>query len=104
MELDDFFEVSILLTYYKNLLSNKQSIYMTEYFENDLSLTEIGDKYNVTRQAVYENIKKGSSKLKDYEKKLGFYKKESLIKHELEKLKNNFNEKKLEIILKKFQI
>ena len=104
MELDDFFEVSILLTYYKNLLSKKQNLYMEEYFENDLSLTEIGDKYDVTRQAVYENIKKGSLKLKDYEEKLEFYKKERNLKKELQELENDFSEEKLEKILKQFQI
>ena len=37
MELDDFFELSILLGYYKNLLSEKQKEYMIDHFEKVLS-------------------------------------------------------------------
>lgn len=94
-------EISILLDYYKNLLSDRQKKYLLEHFEDDLSLSEIGKKYNVSRQAVYDNIKRGIKILRDYEKRLGFYKKESFLKKELESLLNDFNIKKLEEIIKK---
>ena len=44
MELDEFLEVSTLLDYYKNLLSDKQREYLINHFEDDLSLSEIAKK------------------------------------------------------------
>ncbi|VEH37981.1 putative DNA-binding protein [Fusobacterium varium] len=61
MELDEFLEVSTLLDYYKNLLSDKQREYLINHFEEDLSLSEIAKNNNVSRQAVYDNIKEGSN-------------------------------------------
>ena len=58
MELDEFLEVSTLLDYYKNLLSDKQREYLINHFEEDLSLSEIAKNNNVSRQAVYDNIKR----------------------------------------------
>ena len=74
MELDEFLEVSTLLDYYKNLLSDKQREYLINHFEDDLSLSEIAKNNDVSRQAVYDNIKRGIKLLKDYEEKLGFVK------------------------------
>ena len=59
MELSEFLEVSTLLDYYKNLLSDKQREYLVNHFEEDLSLSEIAKNNNVSRQAVYDNIKRG---------------------------------------------
>ena len=55
MELDEFLEVSTLLDYYKNLLSDKQREYLINHFEDDLSLSEIAKNNDVSRQAVYDN-------------------------------------------------
>lgn len=101
MELNEITEVSILLDYYKNLLSDRQKIYLIEHFEEDLSLTEIGNKHNISRQAVYDNIKRGIKLLKDYEKKIGFYKKERELLKELEELKKEFKLDKLNEIIEK---
>ena len=67
MELSEFLEVSTLLDYYKNLLSDKQREYLVNHFEEDLSLSEIAKNNNVSRQAVYDNIKRGIKLLKEYE-------------------------------------
>ena len=60
MELDEFLEVSTLLDYYRNLLSDKQKEYLINHFEEDLSLSEIAKNNGVSRQAVYDNIKRGA--------------------------------------------
>ncbi|OQY06864.1 MAG: hypothetical protein B6I28_05985 [Fusobacteriia bacterium 4572_132] len=104
MELDDFFEISILLNYYKKLLSKKQKIYMSEYYEKDYSLTEIANEYKISRQAVYENIKRGADSLKKYEKELSFYKRDVKMKNELKKLRKNFTLEKIDEILNNFII
>lgn len=101
MELDEFLEVSTLLDYYKNLLSDKQREYLINHFEEDLSLSEIAKNNNVSRQAVYDNIKRGIKLLKDYEEKLGFHEKEKQVYQELLELKKDFKIEKLDDIIEK---
>lgn len=101
MELDEFLEVSTLLDYYKNLLSDKQREYLINHFEDDLSLSEIAKNNDVSRQAAYDNIKRGIKLLKDYEEKLGFHKKEKQVYQELLELKKDFKIEKLDDIIEK---
>ena len=101
MELDGFLEVSTLLDYYKNLLSDKQREYLINHFEEDLSLSEIAKNNNVSRQAVYDNIKRGIKLLKDYEERLGFHEREKQIYQELLELKKDFKIEKLDTIIEK---
>lgn len=99
MELKEFLEVSMLLSYYQNLLSDKQKEYMIKHFELDYSLSEIAKEYGVSRQAVYDNIKRGVKILKDYEEKLLLYKRDQNIVAELKELRNDFNIAKLDKII-----
>ena len=101
MELDEFLEVSTLLDYYKNLLSDKQREYLINHFEEDLSLSEIAKNNNVSRQDVYDNIKRGIKLLKDYEERLGFHEREKQIYQELLELKKDFKIEKLDTIIEK---
>lgn len=103
MELNDFFETSILLGYYKNILSEKQREYMIDHFEMDYSLSEIAKKHNISRQAVYDNIKRGIAILKEYEEKLGFYKRDMEMKKELEDLKESYSDKRLTEIIQRLE-
>lgn len=93
-------EVSILLDYYKNMLSDRQKEYMLEHFEEDQSLSEIGKRYNVTRQAVYDNIKRGIKILREYEKKMGCYKRDLELLSKLINLKKDFKIENLDRIIK----
>lgn len=101
MELDELMEVSTLLNYYKELLSPKQRDYLIDHLEEDMSLSEIAKKDGVTRQAVYDNVKRGIKTLHDYENKIGFYKKECEIEKELEKLKKNMTVENIDKIIEK---
>ena len=101
MELDEFLEVSTLLDYYRNLLSDKQKEYLKNHFEEDLSLSEIAKNNGVSRQAVYDNIKRGIKQLREYEEKLGFHKREKKLYSELLELKDNFKIEKLDEIIEK---
>lgn len=65
----------ILYEYYKDLLSEKQKESIEQYYMEDLSLTEIADLQDVTKQAVSTNIKRAESILDEYEKKLKLYRK-----------------------------
>lgn len=68
-------EISILSQIYKNMLTEKQFSILDEYYNSDFSLSEIAENYNITRQAVRDNIKSGEIKLYDLEEKLGLMKK-----------------------------
>ncbi|MBS5037979.1 MAG: YlxM family DNA-binding protein [Fusobacterium sp.] len=101
MELTEMIEIGILLDYYKPLLTEKQKKYLIDYFEEDLSLTEIAEMNEVSRQAVYDNIKRGCKILRDYEDKLNFYKKDRKLYNELVNLRKNFTKENLDKIIEK---
>lgn len=101
MELNEMIEIGILLDYYKPLLTEKQKKYLVDYFEEDLSLTEIAEMNEVSRQAVYDNIKRGCKILRDYEDKLNFYKKDRKLYNELVNLRKNFTKENLDKIIEK---
>ena len=94
-------EIGILLDYYKPLLTEKQKKYLVDYFEEDLSLTEIAEMNEVSRQAVYDYIKRGCKILRDYEDKLNFYKKDRKLYKELVNLRKNFTKANLDKIIEK---
>ncbi|MGG7618823.1 putative DNA-binding protein [Bacillus coreaensis] len=62
--------MNYLYDFYQSLLTPKQQSYMSLYYLDDYSLGEIADEYNVSRQAVYDNIKRTEAMLEEYEEKL----------------------------------
>ncbi len=68
-------EVSVLCQIYGKMLTSKQYEFINDYYNNDLSLSEIAENNNITRQAVRDVIKKGEVKLFELEEKLLFMKK-----------------------------
>ena len=99
MILDKFVEIANLFEIYSSLLSEKQKEYLEDHFENDLSLSEIAKNNNVSRQEIYDNIKRGIALLYDYEDKLKFYQIKKNIREELMNLKENYTKEKLEKII-----
>ena len=67
-------KISMLCQLYWKLLTKKQFEFIDDYYNNDLSLSEIAENHNITRQAVRDIIKKGEKKLFEYEEKLMFMK------------------------------
>ncbi len=59
-----------LYAYYGSLLTEAQQSYFEDYYYNDLSLGEIAINHQVSRQAVYDNLKRSSKILENYENKL----------------------------------
>ncbi len=99
-EIEEFLKYSQLFSAYKDLLNTKQQKYMIAFFEEDNSFTEIAEAMNISRQAVFENIKRSCKKLDDYELKLGILKKENEYLNILENLKKDFTKDNLEKIIK----
>lgn len=62
--------INSLFAFYQPLLTKKQNDYMQLYYGDDYSLGEISEEYDVSRQAVYDNIRRTEKILETYEKKL----------------------------------
>jgi len=62
-----------LYDYYKDLLTEKQRTYFEDYYFNDFSLQEIGENENVSRNAVFNQVKNVEEKLEEFESKLSLY-------------------------------
>ena len=99
-------EISLLCQLYGKLLTEKQFEFIDDYYNNDLSLSEIAENHNITRQAVRDIIKKGEKKLFEYEEKLMFMKRtlnqEKKIEKalsELTKIQKDYSDKQVASVL-----
>ena len=70
-------KISDLLDFYGECLTEKQRNFLDYYYNDDLSLSEIAENENITRQGVRDSIKRAESTLLDLEGKLGFARKYS---------------------------
>lgn len=84
-------ELSYLLDFYGDVLTQKQHDVMEQYYNDDLSLSEIAENFGITRQGVRDAIKHGEGTLLELEEKVGFA---ARYRHMQEQLA------KMEIILK----
>ncbi|MFC4617317.1 putative DNA-binding protein [Camelliibacillus cellulosilyticus] len=67
--------INALYDFYQPLLTKKQQEYMDLYYANDFSLGEIAESFEVSRQAVYDNLRRTVAALEAFESKLGLYEK-----------------------------
>ena len=63
--------INMLFDFYEPLLTDKQRMFLKYYFHDDYSLGEIAAAFNISRQAVYEHIKRAEQALESYERMLG---------------------------------
>ena len=73
MEIEKTNRMNALFEFYAALLTDKQMNYIELYYADDYSLAEIAEEFGVSRQAVYDNIKRTEKILEDYEMKLHMY-------------------------------
>lgn len=99
-------EMSILCELYGKLLTDNQQEVLDDYYNNDLSLSEIAENHNITRQGVRDIIKKGEKKLFEYEEKLlvmkrtlNREKKIEKVLSELTKIQKNYSDKEVASVL-----
>ena len=62
---------SLLLDFYGELLTDKQRECCELHFNEDLSLAEISEQCGISRQGVWDNIRRGAAALEDIEEKTG---------------------------------
>lgn len=85
MEVDNVVELSLLYDFYGALLNEHKRGIFEDYILNDYSLSEIATEKGMTRQGVYDIIRRSSKELRVYEEKL------SLV-HKFQKVKEMVNQ------------
>ncbi len=64
-------EVSLLFSFYGKMLTERQSDTIDLYYNDDLSLSEVGAELGISRQGVRDNLKRAEAILYDTEECLG---------------------------------
>lgn len=89
-------DIIMLFDFYRNILTEKQIEVVDLYYNEDLSLAEISEHLNITRQGVRDNIKRAEAILIDMEQKLHLVEKHrrimnavSGISEEISKMESN---------------
>lgn len=92
--------IGIYNDFYSELLTQQQEEIIKMYYNEDLSITEISNIFNISRQAVLDSIKKSEEKLIYFENKLKIYEKTTKIKKILEDIKVSKNISKIDEIIR----
>ncbi len=87
--------ITYLLDFYGNLLSEKMLNIMELYYMDDLSLAEIAQQTALTRQGVRDNIVRGERELLKLEDSLKLYEKFCRVGDTLDKIKNTVKPEKV---------
>ena len=94
--MEDFVYYNNLFDVYSELLTDKEQEAFRDYYQEDLSLSEIADSKSISRSAVQKMVKTVIEKLNYYEDKLHLYK-------EHETLRNLLNVNDIEKIKKEIK-
>ena len=99
MDINERVQISILAKYYGSLLTEKQQKIIDMYVDNNLSLSEVGEELNISRQAVKDMLDKAEKLLNKYEEKLHFISKDDKIREIISKEEPNEAVKKILLLL-----
>lgn len=91
--------IVILYDYYGDLLSDVQRKYFEEYYFDNLSLSEISENEDKSRNAIHKSIKSVVNKLYEYEDKLKLYDKDNKLKEIINDIDDKFIKRRLEELL-----
>ena len=83
---DDRVMQSLLLDFYGELLTDRQRVCCELHFNEDLSLSEIAETCGISRQGVWDNIRRAEAALKEIEEKTGLIRRFAETQRGLEKL------------------
>jgi len=90
--LKEFDYINELIPFYQELLTEKQQEILNLYYYEDLSLSEIAENLNISRNAVYDSLKKSVKIIQNYENILHLlnnYEQRIKLYNELEKINND---------------
>ena len=97
--MDNREKIIILYDYYGELLNDKQKEYFEAYYFDNLSLAEIAENEDKSRNAIHKVIRNVVSKLYEYEYKLKLYQKDEKLKKIMTKIKDETIRKEIEGLL-----
>nr|WP_240353770.1 YlxM family DNA-binding protein [Cohnella algarum] len=84
--------INVLFDFYGSLLTEKQQTFLKCYYQDDYSLGEIAEEFDISRQAVYEHLKRAEQALEDYEAKLSLTLRHERLRQGLNKLERQVSE------------
>ena len=99
MDIEKLLYLNNLYDLYGSLLTEKQQQYFKEYYFNNLSFGEISEKYQISRNAAFKQLKIIEEKLLDYEEKLKLYYKKEKINGIIKKIEDKNIKLELENLL-----
>lgn len=79
-------EISLLLDFYRPLLTGQQQQAVDLYYNEDLSLSEIADQIGITRQGVRDLVKRSEIQLYKFESELNLYKRFTSLENGLDEI------------------
>ncbi len=84
--LQEAITLSMYYDFYGELLSEHHKTIFEDYIWNDMSLAEIAEECDMSRQGVYDIVKRCSKKLHDYEERLHLVQRFLRMKESIEKI------------------
>ena len=90
--------LGILFDYYGELLTEKQQEFFKDYYFDNLTLQEIADNNDISKNAVHKTINAINTKLEYYEEKLRLYDKSQKIKELISDLSDEKKEQIIDLI------
>lgn len=100
MDINKTIEINDLFDFYGTLLTLKQQSIFKDYYFYNISLSEIAENNEVSRQAVRDSLKKSEAQLNRFENELKLIQKYSEQKSIINKLSKKYNSEELSLILK----
>lgn len=91
---------NFLYSYYQNLLTDKQRIVFENYYYEDYSLSEIAESLHVSRNAIWDLLKKVEHNLDEYEAKLHLFYQDKKLNEYLNELEKHLDEEGKKILNK----
>ena len=104
MDIKKTIKIGMLNDYYGSLLTKKEQGIVEDYFNNNISLGEIGENLKITRQAVKDTLNRATDKLLLWEKQLKLLKKQQMQKDILCNVENGISKELIKKILSVWEI
>ncbi len=99
MNMDDVIYYNELYDLYGKLLTDKQREYFEDYYFNNLSFSELAENYNVSRNAVFKQLKITKEKLLEFDNALKLYEKKKKLVDIIDCIQDKDIKKKLEDLI-----